>query len=62
MDGIFQIFNCISLNENAWISNKDLLKHVPEGLITDKNIGWNSGLGLKWQKTLSEPTIIMTLI
>ena len=27
------IFKCISLNENCWISNKISLRHVPQGLI-----------------------------
>ena len=30
------IFKCIFLNENFWISNKISLKYVPEGLIDNK--------------------------
>ena len=32
------IFRCIFLNENFWISNKISLKYVPYGLIDNKQL------------------------
>ena len=56
------IFRCISLNENFRISNKSLLKYVPQGLIDNmaalvQIMAWHR-LG---DKSLSEPIMVSLL-
>ena len=46
------IFNCILLKENFWISTKTSLKFVHMGLISN-NIGSNNGLAPNRRKTFS---------
>ena len=56
------IFKCIFLNENLWISNKILLKFVPEGPINNiPALGLIMACHLAGAKPLSAPMLVSLL-